>query len=214
MLGSIHFRIINAEHREDRRLECIDELVQLGIAAQNDTFFKAKFIENYGIRGCALSHAMALSEFLFLDQKPYALILEDDFSIRSPDGFRDTLDALIKLEGHWDVFLLGHNHAIPIGVTPIDDILQVIHSQTASGYLVPRSYAHHLIQSFFRSADLLATFAGLPSPNKELARHQICPDILWKELQIKDRFWAAFPSTIFQRKSYSEIEKRTVDYGV
>lgn len=213
MLDSIYVRIINAEHREDRRLECMSELRQLGVTIPDDIFFKAKFIENLGARGCALSHAMALSEFLFRDEKPFALILEDDFSVRSPEALISTLVTITGMKKSWDVFLLGYNQAVPIDVTPIAGTLRVINAQTTSGYLVHRSYAPRLIESFFRSAELLGTFSSLPSPNKELARHQFCLDMLWKELQIKDRFWAAFPSTIYQRKSYSDIEKKMMDYG-
>lgn len=215
MFDQVHLKIINLEHRDDRRNECLDELRHVGLTdAGSALFFKAKYLKNFGALGCALSHAMVLSDFLFNEEKPYALILEDDFSIRNTQSFVENINQLLNLAKSWDVFLLGHNQALPIEATQVANTLRVINSQTASGYLVSRNYASKLIETFFRSAELLKTYDSLPSPNKELARHHFCCDMLWKELQIKDRFWATFPSSIFQRKSYSDIESKVVDYGV
>lgn len=110
--------------------------------------------------------------------------------------------------------MLGYNHAAAIEVTPLEGVFRGINSQTASGYLVKREYAPKLIECFFRSAELLNGFQNLPSPNKEIAFQAACCDMLWKELQIKDRFWFSIPSLIFQRASFSDIEKTHVDYGV
>jgi hypothetical protein len=92
--------------------------------------------------------------------------------------------------------------------------LRVINSQTASAYLVGRLYAVKLVEVFFRSSVLLDLNDNLNSPNKELARHYFCLDILWKSLQVDDIFLAAFPALVKQRESYSDIEKRNVNYNV
>ena len=44
-------------------------------------------------RGCALSHGKAIADFLFAEDKPFLLVLEDDFTIRA------SADFLAGLEG-------------------------------------------------------------------------------------------------------------------
>ncbi len=63
MFDNIKFKIINADHRFDRKEECLIELKKINFKSSENIFFKAKYIKDFGIRGCALSHAMALSEF-------------------------------------------------------------------------------------------------------------------------------------------------------
>jgi GR25 family glycosyltransferase involved in LPS biosynthesis len=214
MVDSIYFKIINLAHRQDRRNECLQELKGISIGNLSDIFFEAKLVEHLGAVGCALSHAMVLSNFLFNTDKPYIVVLEDDFQIRDEVDLVETINDAISNSLSWDVFLLGHNSALPIEATHMVDTLRVINVQTMSGYLVGRSYAPKLIESFFKSAELLEKYKDLPSPNKELARSLFCCDMLWKKLQIDDTYWATFPSVITQRKSFSDIERRVVDYGV
>jgi hypothetical protein len=38
--------------------------------------------------------------------------------------------------------------------------------------------------------------------------------MLWKQLEENDRFCAQIPAVAAQRASYSDIEKKMVDYGV
>lgn len=215
MLNEITLKIINLQHRSDRRLECLKELEMLGLNGDKEKiFFTAKHLPNLGARGCSLSHAMVLSDFLFNDDKPYIMVLEDDFSVRDNYGFVQSVNQVIKYSNYWDVYLLGHNQAIPISATQLPQVVKVINSQTTSGYVVGRLYASRLIENFYRSAELLRIYDVLPSPNKELSRHSICCDMLWKELQVKDRFWARLPSDVYQRQSHSDIENRMVDYKV
>ena len=214
MLDSISIKIINLAKREDRLFDCNAELEKIKISPKDDLFFEANESQLNGAHGCSLSHAMALAELLFCSYKQFFLIFEDDFSIREPNTFWVNLDVVIKHANLWDVYLLGHNTAIAIEATPIPSVVRAINSQTQSGYLVKRSYAPKLIECFFRSAELLRFYNDLPIPNKDLSKHYFTSDQLWKELQIKDRYWISNPSQIFQRPSFSDIEKRHVDYGV
>lgn len=92
----ISIKIIHLAKRSDRLLECNQALRGIGLLNHREIFFQAKEIESLGARGCALSHAMALSEFLFNTDKPLALILEDDFEIRNSSTFWSDLDNVIK----------------------------------------------------------------------------------------------------------------------
>jgi hypothetical protein len=210
----IHLKIINLKHRADRRDECLRELSKVGALASDEIFFDAKSMPDLGALGCALSHAKVLADFIYFDEKPFALILEDDFSIRDAPTFTSTINNFCNQDYLWDVLLLGHNSAVPIEPTHFGTACRTINSQTASGYLVGRFYAIKLMECFFRSAELLRRYQYLPDPNKTIAKSMFSCDILWKELQIRDRFIVPLPSLIIQRPSYSDIEKRNVDYGV
>jgi GR25 family glycosyltransferase involved in LPS biosynthesis len=213
-IEKIHLKVINLKHRTDRRADCAGELSKLGIDASDEIFFDAKAMPDLGALGCALSHGKALADYIFADEKPFALILEDDFSIRDPDTFVRTIDSFCSQDFLWDVFLLGHNSAVPIEPTHFGTACRTINAQTTSGYLVGRQYAIKLIECFFRSAELLRRYNYLPEPNKTISRSFFSCDILWKELQVKDRFVVPLPSLIVQRASYSDVENRNVDYGV
>ena len=207
-------KIINLAHRLDRRKECFRECIRIGLGVTDNHFFSARFVPNNGALGCALSHAKLLADFLFENDKSHMMVLEDDFSVRDPEKFKSQIDVAISLASSWDVFLLGHNTTLPIEVTPAPEIYRVINAQTTSGYLVSRGYAIKLIECFYRSADLLRRYDHLPDGFRAAARSVFACDILWKELQTKDRFWTTFPSLIFQRASFSDVEKRDVSYGV
>lgn len=210
----IDIKVINLKHRTDRRLEAIEELSKISITDFSEIFFDAKYIENNGAIGCALSHGMLISNFLYNSNSPFLLILEDDFEININLDFLKIIREIINYADYWDVFLLGHNQAIPIEGTKFIDIQRVINSQTMSGYLISRNYAPKLIASFFTSANLLKKYEELCEPNKKYARNIFCCDQNWKDLQVKDKFWASIPALIKQRKSFSDIEKKIVDYGV
>lgn len=214
MKDLLSIKIINTEHRLDRKEECQKEFESVSLGAEDYSFFKAKYLPDFGARGCALSHAQALSEFLFSEEKPFVLILEDDFSIRDTASFIPGIQEMLRLGPFWDVYLLAHNDSIPITKTQINNTYRVINARTASGYIVGRLYAAKLIEVFFRSSELLKRAEVLPSPNKELAKSVFSCDILWKELQVKDKFLARQPSLTYQRSSYSDIEKQMVDYKV
>ena len=212
--NALTIKIINAGHRQDRKLECRTELSTIGIDGHDDIFFTAKFLKDFGARGCALSHAMAISQFLFEGDKPYLMLLEDDFHVRDKTTFFERVNVILQLTAAWDVYLLGHNHAIPIEPLTPWGSNRVINSQTTSGYIVGRLYAAKLIESFFRSSELLNRTVPMPPNIQKYAKHFYCCDILWKELQIHDRFLADLPALIQQRPSFSDIERRQVDYKV
>lgn len=211
VLAGCYISIINLKRRVDRREECRAELKEIGVLETEGAFFPAREVKNFGQLGCSLSHAMALSSFLYTSNSNYALILEDDFRFADAKVFPDLLQTIL-VDKRWDVFLLGHNVAVPVEKIDNTPFQRVVNAQTTSGYIVRRSYAPQLIETFFRSAELLRSIIGLPPGNFIHARRLYCCDILWKELQIKDRFFCTFPQIIQQRASFSDVENRFVDY--
>jgi glycosyl transferase, family 25 len=214
MKDRISVKILNLAHRLDRKEECRKEMAAIGWSEADYAFFTARQMPDAPARGCALSHGAAIADFLFTDDKPFLLVLEDDFTIRAGADFLGGLDAAIGQAGFWDVFLLAHNAAIPIARTPIKDSFRVVNAQTTSAYLVGRLYASKLMEIFFRAAEMQDRVKNIPSPAREMADTVFRCDILWKHLQDSDRFCTHIPALTTQRASYSDVEKKVVDYGV
>jgi GR25 family glycosyltransferase involved in LPS biosynthesis len=214
MKDQVSVKIINLAHRLDRKEECRKEMAAIGWGEGDYAFFTARHLPDSGARGCALSHGKAIADFLFAEEKPFLLVLEDDFTIRADADFLAGLEGAIGHAGFWDVFLLAHNAAIPIARTPLKDAYRIVNAQTASAYLVGRLYASRLMEVFFRSAEMQDRVKNIPSPAREMANSLFRCDILWKHLQENDRFCAQIPALTAQRASYSDIEKKMVDYGV
>jgi GR25 family glycosyltransferase involved in LPS biosynthesis len=209
---SLLIKIINLDHRKDRREESEKELKKININI-DDIFHKAKYEPEHGLIGCAYSHSKVIFDFLYNTKKDILLVMEDDFEIFDEKRFIELVNKVIYSKENWDVFLLGHNQAIPIETTSIDSVNRVINAQTASGYIVKRNYAPKLIKIFLESANKLEQYNKLPTPNKELAVTILALDMYWKKLQVIDYFIAAIPALIKQRKSYSDIAKDVVDYN-
>lgn len=208
----IAIRIINLAHRQDRKEACQQEMAAQGLGPGDYGFFAGKYLPEAPARGCALSHGKVIADFLFEDERPFLLVLEDDFAVRQDTKLLPALETAIAQAALWDVFLLAHNAAIPIARTPLKDAYRVVNAQTASAYLVGRLYAAKLMETFFRAAEMQDQVKDIPSPAREIAGGLFRCDMLWKRLQEEDRFWAQIPALGFQRPSYSDIEKKMVDY--
>lgn len=213
MKGRISVKIINLARRQDRREECRKEMAAIGWGEDDYAFFTARDMPDAGARGCSLSHGKVIADFLFAEEKPFLLVLEDDFSICGTSDFFSSLEAAVAQPGFWDVFLLAHTYAVPISRTPLQDTFRVINAQTTAAYLVGRRYASKLMETFFRSAEMLDRVKQLPSPAREMADTRYRCDILWKQLQDNDRFCARIPAPTVQRPSYSDVENKQVDYS-
>jgi glycosyl transferase, family 25 len=214
MKDQVSVKIINLAHRADRKQECRKELAALGWDESQYSFFTARDMPDAPSRGCAFSHGKAIADFLFAEEKPFLLVLEDDFTVRNADEFLAGIAGATSQAGFWDVFLLAHNAAIPIARTPIKNTYRVVNAQTASAYLVGRLYASRLMEIFFRSAEMLDRVKNVPQPARDIASSLFRCDMLWKQLQENDRFCAHIPAVCAQRASYSDIEKKMVDYRV
>lgn len=79
--GYVLLKVINLEHRADRRSECITELSLSGIPADDDSFYKAYYKPEFGELGVSLSHANLIARYLSESECPYLAVFEDDFDL-------------------------------------------------------------------------------------------------------------------------------------
>lgn len=212
MILPFSVKIVNLAHRQDRRQQCIEELRKAEIDTYS--FVDAKYTPGLGYKGCALSQAKAMMDFMFEDDREFLLVLEDDFMVCDNINLKQLINSAISFSNHWDVFMLAHNEAIPIEHTPMQSSQRVINALTASAYIIKKSYVPTMIECFLNASNYIGDYSTLPEPNVWMARHHFCCDVLWRQLQISDVFWAAFPRATVQRASFSDIVNAEVNYGV
>jgi GR25 family glycosyltransferase involved in LPS biosynthesis len=203
--------ILNLPHRLDRKQECLSQINSAGLNKQLVEFIEAKYTPRNGAIGCSLTHAFALSKFLFETEAPFCLILEDDFQIKDSATFIHDLKPAILKKDFWDVLLLASNAAVGFK-TELPNIYRAMNAQTTSAYLVTREYAPTLIKTFYESANFLSkNFLQLEN---NIAKHFFALDMLWKHNQQYDKFMAFIPQIIYQRESFSDVENSVKDYKV
>ena len=204
--------VINLPHRKDRRAEAEKELKKIGLCEDLIEFLPAKMTMRNGLIGCGYSHAFALSKFLFESEGDACVIFEDDFHVVDPDNFVERTADVLAVEDGWDVLFLASNQAIPVAPTKFPGVFKVHNAQTASAYVVRRSYAPKLIKLFFEAGNRLSALSL--SMDKKIINHFYGHDMIWKTLQLEDNYWAFLPALCIQRESFSDIEQRVVSYGV
>ena len=189
---------INLASRPDRKLEIEGEFRRLGLRYFQR--FEAIARER-GIVGCNLSHAAVLSGEHYSEE--LVMVCEDDAQFLAS---REEIDQIIEffVSQSWlDVLCLGNrveNKAIRIN----QDFAISNNIQTTSCYVVRRKHLALIGAIFAKSAKKLER--GSPVWLNAL-------DIAWKSAQ-RWRLVFAVPrkEMVVQRASFSDIEKREVDY--
>jgi len=187
---------INLAHRTDRRTHIESQLGAAGIRPASVQRIEAIKHEN-GLLGCAHSHIRALEEGLTQGWDWFA-ILEDDFTIRNPESFLNTIENAPPC----DIFLGGLG-ITDLRVDPISDpYVRVWRSQTTSCYVISKEFAPIVMASFKESiAHTLAL------------GQTVALDQYWKIIQPRAMWIGTQPALGYQRDDYSDIELKHVNYN-
>ena len=197
--------VINLESRPDR-LEHINAVLgSVGISEHN----VVKGIpHSCGILGCGLSHALAVAECIDSNATTCA-IFEDDFElVRDPDEAKTAVERFFRTDPpSWEVLMLSAHAVTPSSPSPEFSHLEIINAAlTASGYVVHKSFAPTLLRTFMEASYRLS--------KSNCSQTEYAHDVLWKKLQQSGKWYALKPLIGKQKASYSDIEKRHVDYNV
>lgn len=205
---------INLENREDRR-QHFEGLKTAWPFLSSINRLKA--IENEdGALGCCYSHLLALT-LLLSEEKgdSYGAVFEDDFFILDEPNFRGFLEGFEKVKDtlDWDIIVLT-----PRGTTvkPLFDgalensrmemagFRRIIEHQTATGYIIKKGFIPILMENLAEASKLQES-----GVDKNISAN----DQYWKKIQERHRFY--YYEGIFggQLPSWSNIEKRWVDYN-
>ena len=191
---------INLESRIDRKIHIESQLTALGFSSY--TRFNA-IKNNNGAIGCTMSHLNCLID---AENKglSHLLICEDDTTFLNPYLLKTQLNAFLQKTHSWDVILLAGNNQIPF--KHIDETcIKVSKCQTTTCYLVKSHYFKILIKNIKESLHLL-----IQHPDNKC---YYAIDRYWFKLQKKDNWYLVIPLTVIQQESYSDIEKRVVNYS-
>lgn len=183
---------INLSYRTDRKQEIENELLKV-FPIEKILRFEAIKHEKGGI-GCSMSHAGAL-EVAIQNNWKNVLIVEDDLQWTNFQSGTTLLNKLIS--NPYDVILLsGH-------FVRYDKKTYKLNGCTGrTSYVVSNHYYQTLLDNYKD---------GLSSLLK-----QYIPiyrgDVYWQILHKKDNWFIIMPQLCVQRPSYSDIEKRQVNY--
>jgi glycosyl transferase family 25 len=184
---------INLAHRTDRKKQVEKELRKV-FPSEKIVRFNAIKHEKGGI-GCSLSHIGAL-ELAVKNNWKNVLIVEDDLQWIHFEKGSELLKKLV--ENQYDAIVLsGH------GVSYDKNTYKLNECYGRTAYLVNNHYFQTILQNTKDGVELLI-------PNYNNGNHR--GDIYWKRLHKKDNWYVIMPQMCMQRPSFSDIEKRKVDY--
>lgn len=210
MFENIKIDVINLEHRVDR-FELVKQSMKqiLDLNINDVNFFKAIYMPENGMMGCALSHFSILANFLKETKYDYQIVFEDDIVFRKCFNLKDLIEKLNSNARNYDLFQFASwNHVI------IDDhqedIVRICNSVTASGYLIKRNFAPTLLDCFGRSINLLKKYYSESPDQMRFVMENFTIDQLWKPIQLTHNFVTTIPTYGHQRAGYSDIHKRNI----
>lgn len=188
-----HVFYINLGKREDRKNLVLKELLKV-FDESKITRFEAIYNEKGGV-GCSQSHIGVL-ELAKSQNYKNVLIVEDDMQWIN---FDKSLNHLIQLQKKdYDVILLGGYYEKFDSVTS-----KIYECQARTALIVKQHYYDTLLDNYKTGLEKL-----LISYEKQFRGDQY-----WKQLQRKDNWYIVRPRMCQQRESYSDIEKKKVNYN-
>lgn len=216
---------INLEHRNDRRQSIEKQLQaikfnfeQIKAINPRDDEYK-HLIQNCfddracpGQVGCQFSHLLALNTSLKRSYKIVA-IFEDDFIFQSfvnLEYVENIVSETMKHVPDWDVIALSLNiyeetplrKFVNFSESFQAELTQITNAQTTGGYILRDTIIPHVYNSFL-NCDVKKDY-------------HTAIDQCWKYLQYQSAYkWIGFePQPGTQLKSFSDIERQEVDYGL
>ena len=199
--------VVNLESRADRLANVTAVLASMGVF---DIEVVKAIPHSCGLLGCGLSHVLAVQMCADSDAAA-CLVVEDDFELTvDPDDARALVDRLFDevSDSSWDVVFLSANVIVDRG-SPYAMLRRIVNAKTTSAYIVSKRYAPKLLDAYIKSVTLLNKF-GCDFAYKEL----FGLDMFTHALQPFDKWFVFHPKLGKQRKDFSDIEQRTVDYNV
>lgn len=195
---------INLEPRIDRKEHFLNEMKKLCIDESKIVRVDA-IKDEYGALGCTKSHIKALELFMENPLWETCMIFEDDYTFYDTNitNNNNLLKLFFQNFTDWGILLLASNQAgRPSIKTHINSVELVTYSQTMSGYCIRKDSVKEIYENFKESAALLEKSRSKPS-------HAV--DMYWNKLPMKR--YSFVPNMGYQYSSFSDIEKRLVNYN-
>jgi len=196
-----HILYINLDNRTDRKEQVVKELLNVGFLNTSIERFPAIQTTTPAI-GCSISHLKCLEKAKHLNWD-HVLIVEDDIHFMNPSLFKTQFNKLLSSNLNYDVIMLGGNNAGAYEIIS-DCAVKITRCLAAVGYLVRKEYYDKLINNYRNGIQFFLQNKNLPS--------KYAIDTYWNVLQQRDNWYLVYPLTVSQTVSFSDIEKRMVNY--
>ena len=195
---------INLDHRKDRNEQFKSELNKINFPI-NKVKRISGIYHDIGSIGCALSHINILHQFIE-SKFTNCIIFEDDFEFINNIDHDFIINKVFEDNINYDVISLSSN--IQQYRNYNNYLKRLIEGQTTSGFLINKTFASKLLNNYINAVNNLKYYA-----NKEiLSSHIFAIDVQQKILQLDNNWYVFFPILGKQRDSYSDIEKKYVNY--
>ncbi len=197
---------INLAYRLDRKQHCLDEIKKIDPLLLKTRRIDAVHQKDNGALGCTRSHIKALREFINHPSWKTCLIMEDDFTFLFDSvETNQSIHYLFHTSKGFDVLLLGTGlHDYVATASEWIHVQKVLRSQTASAYVVTKTYASTLLNNLLESEQLMMTKGYSP---------EHCLDSHWKRLMPTANWFCLDYRIGYQYVNYSDIERRICNYG-
>jgi glycosyl transferase family 25 len=197
---------INLSHRGDRYGEFMNWIEGSGFPSEKIERIEAFYTPGAGFIGCLASHIRALQTFLASDEN-LCMICEDDFMPLDICEFWDHYDTLFKDGVEFDVVMASYSK-LESEDGPVPYLKKVVHSFSASSYLITRDFAPRLL-AVWQDA-LRKVVQEQPTATRKL--DQYCTDVAWMPLMKESRWYCFYPRIGKQRDSFSDIQGHYTSY--
>ena len=197
---------INLDVRPDRKEHFLNEMTHL-CADITKVHRITAIYDPIGAIGCSKSHIVAVETFLANPNWNTCIIFEDDFTFYNQDisHNQQMLRDCITQFPAWDVFLFASSKWNKLfSDTHVPHIKKVVGSQTASGYMITRTFASSLLKNFREGMEKLTETNNEPL---------YALDMYWKKLQPSHNWYTTVPALGYQYANYSNISQKDMDYG-
>ena len=225
-LNFIDVKILNLKHRKDRWESIKQHLIDLKFPNVEGCRFDAIYVQEYGELACSRSHLKLMVEYLCESEKPYLMVLEDDFRFTvQPDVIAQTLEWFFSDE-KIDVFMMNcSNFVFGSDAQKISNLREykskrVLLSSSMAGFVVRRHHVSELIKVLLESINshenLRHVYENVCKRGQKASLRpvldMICNDRVWIKLQTAHRYHTVVPSVGMTVPSFSDIEKCHVNY--
>jgi glycosyl transferase family 25 len=192
---------INLERRTDRRKEIENELCYKFLFTKSERFVGIP----YELYGCTMSHIYLLRKMI-LNGWETMMVFEDDCKLLTS---RKSIDQHIErflADETCDILCIGNSCG---DNKPYNELFnRCFNTQTTSCYVIKKKFVKTLLECYFNDPTECMTL----TEKDNLAKHIGYIDICWIPLQQTHYFMMPKIRQVLQRPSYSDVEKKLVDY--
>jgi len=197
---------INLDYRIDRKLEFLEWIEESGFPQEKVNRIEATATPGRGHVGAYLSHIKTLQTFLNSSHNN-CIIFEDDYQPLKVETFWSDIGRLFESGMDFDLVMCSYG-TLRSEATDINFIHKVIHSYTASGFIITREFAK-ILNGFWENGVKLL-LEEEEQTKQQCEKYKL--DVTWMDLMPVSKWYTFYPRLGIQRPSFSDIQLQHTNY--